>query len=210
MSNYRPPRSKDERVVVVRPDSRPNRRPRRGFTLVEVAAVAVLMALLAGGVAMTFAGPVRRMRAGDAVDRMRSFDATARLAARRSGRPAEWVLDLRAGTLERREGRAAGGTSDPPEAVYPASLPGGFRIDRVRAIASAGEAGRGGPADVSSGLATLTCSPDGLTRTYAVRLVGPGLDRWLVFAGLTGQLTQVDDEAAVDAIFESARPPARE
>jgi prepilin-type N-terminal cleavage/methylation domain-containing protein len=176
---------------------------RRGFTLVEVAAVAVLMALLAGGVALTFAGPVQRMRAGEALDRVRTFDAAARLAARRSGRAADLTFDLRAGTLARADGPAAGRR----EVTYQATLPGGYRIDRLRA--TGGQAG-GGPIDASSGLVTLYCSPDGLARTYALRVVGPGLDQWVVFAGLTGQVTLVEDERAVDAILDSARPRSRD
>lgn len=173
------------------------RRARRAFTLVEVAAVTLVLAVLAAGAALSFAGPLRSMRAGDAVERVRAFDATARLAARRSGRPVEMRFGDPPGTLARRDdadGRG-GGTI-----AFRGALPGGYGVDRVLQAS--------GNDDVTNDdgrRAVVRCSVAGLTRSYAVRIVGPGLDRWLVFAGLTGQVIEARDETNVEAIFDAAR-----
>jgi hypothetical protein len=101
-----------------------------------------VLALLAAGVALSFAGPLRAVRAGDAVERVRAFDATARLTARRSGRAVRMAYDGPAAALVRRDdldARGEGGTI-----AFRGSLPGGYRIDRVRA-------GRRGPAGDGAG-----------------------------------------------------------
>ena len=177
-------------------------RTRHAFTLVEVAAVTLLLALLAAGVALSFAGPLRSMRAGDAVERVRAFDATARLAARRSGREVEMTFDGPGNGLSRRDdpdGRDGG------VVAYRGALPGGYRVDGVL------QATADGPDADRRTSRVVRCSPAGRTRSYAVRVVGPGLDRWLVFAGLSGQVTEARDETDVEAIFDAVRPrPGRE
>jgi prepilin-type N-terminal cleavage/methylation domain-containing protein len=157
----------------------------RGFTLIEMMAVVIIMALLATAAALSFARPMRVARARDAVDQVRSLDASARQFARRVGRPIEIVFDLSNGTLARR---------DHDEIAFQSSLPRGCRIEEVR---SAGQS-------FSLGEASIQCAPSGMSRTYAVHLLGPELDRWLLFAGLTGQVTQVNDVSQLDDILPQA------
>jgi len=163
-----------------------------GFTLIEVAAVALLLALLAGAVAWSFSGPIAAVRAGDALDRVRTFDAVARHAARQSGRGVTLVLDPADGSMVRQDM-----TAGEPREAYRAALPGGFKLDRVRTAEDASRS--------LGGRTVIPCSADGRTQTYAVHIVGGGRDRWLVFAGLTGQPTEVAHEAEVDQIFDTAR-----
>src|SRR5256885_7110087 len=66
----------------------------RGFTLIEMMAVVIIMALLATGAALSFARPMRVARARDALHQVRSLDASARQFARRFGRPIEIGFDL--------------------------------------------------------------------------------------------------------------------
>ena len=107
-------------------------RNRRGFTLVEVMAVVVVMALLASAAALTFAGPLRRATAREAVDRVASFDESCRRYATRFDRDAEMVL-LVDGTMALRP-------AVPPAAGRSrARLPSGVRFNRVRV---AGDRGR--------------------------------------------------------------------
>jgi hypothetical protein len=130
------------------------------------------------------------VRAQDVVERVRSLDENARAQARRSGEAAQIAIDLSARTLARRDGSG--------KVVFEAALPNGFEIDRFR---SGGE-------DLSSAEAVVVCSPLlGLTRTYAVHVTGPGLDEWLMFAGLTGEMTMITDEATLDSIFLAPAPP---
>ena len=160
-------------------------RSRAAFTLVEMTVVVVLLGLTTAAVVVSFARPIERARAQDALDRVRSLDEAARVQAKRSGRAVQIVFDLSHGTLGRRD--ATG------ESVFEASLPDEFEIDRFRS--AAGD-------DVSSGEAVAACSPLGLTRSYAVRLVGPAdVQRWVLFAGLTGEMVVVRDEAMVNSIL---------
>jgi prepilin-type N-terminal cleavage/methylation domain-containing protein len=163
------------------------RRPHRAFTLVEQIVVIVVIGLLAAAVAMSFSVPVAKVRAQDAVQAVRMLDEGARTQARRSGQAVQIVIDLSERTLARRD--AAG------ETVFQVRLPSEIEIDRLRS----------GAEDVSSAEAVVTCSPLGLTRTYAVHLRGPGLDQWLVFAGLSGEATVIQDEATLDSIFAPTR-----
>lgn len=167
---------------------------RLGFTLVEVMAVAVVMALLAGAAALTFTGPLRRATAREAVDRIASFDESCRRYATRFDRDAEMVFSLADGTMALRlVGAARGGPQ-------PARLPSGVRFNRVRV---AGERGR----NAAFGEVSVPCSSLGTGVTYAVELTGPGFDRWLVVAGLGGGVTEVSDEREVDRILAAlARP----
>jgi prepilin-type N-terminal cleavage/methylation domain-containing protein len=167
---------------------------RRGFTLVEVMAVAVVMALLAGAAALTFAGPLRRATAREAVDRVASFDESCRRYATRFDRNAEMVFSLADGTMALRlVGAARGGPR-------PARLPSGVRFNRIRV---AGDRGR----NAAFGEVSVPCSSLGTGISYAVELTGPGFDRWIVVAGLGGGATEVSDEHEVDRILAAlARP----
>jgi prepilin-type N-terminal cleavage/methylation domain-containing protein len=159
------------------------RRGHRAFTLIEMIVVIVLIGLLSAAVVMSFARPVQKVRARDAVEMVRALDESMRAQARRSGQTAQIVIDLSARTLARRDGAG--------NVVFEAALPTGIEIDRFR---NADE-------DLSSAHAVVSCSPLGLTRTYAVHLSGPGLDQWLLFAGLSGDAMVIKDEATLDSIF---------
>src|SRR5262245_47148217 len=155
---------------------------RCGFTLIEVMTVVIIMALLATAAALSFTRPLAAARARDAEDQVRALDASARQFARRFGRPVEIILDLANSTLARRERDMI---------VFQTKLPHGCRIDEVRF------SGR----SETLGEVAVECSGAGLSRSYAAHLVGPQLDLWLIFAGLSGQVTQVSDVSQVDAIL---------
>jgi hypothetical protein len=49
----------------------------------------------------------------------------------------------------------------------------------------------------------LPCSRAGLTPSYGLLVTGPGNEaRWLLFSGLTGESTELDNEQAVRGILE--------
>jgi prepilin-type N-terminal cleavage/methylation domain-containing protein len=163
---------------------------RRAFTLIEVMLVVLLVVILAGAAAMSFARPLRAARAREAIEQIRAFDAAARQVARRSGREVEIVLDAYRQELVRREqGRD----------VSQVRLPNGLRIDQVR---TSGDAREG--LDLS-----LSVSPHGWSRSYAMRLVGLEFDGWLLVAGMSGQVTVIEDESRVLDILTRADAAAR-
>jgi prepilin-type N-terminal cleavage/methylation domain-containing protein len=161
--------------------SRENAAPTRGraaaFTLIETMVAIVLMGLLAGGVVLSLASPLQSSRRADAVESVRSFDATARVSAGTTGRPVRLEFDLANSTLTRLDG------PDLADVRSRNAIPQGFSIDDVRI----------GGQDVSVGRVIVDISANGWSRTYQVHLCGPRTDTWIVFAGLTGQASEVAD-----------------
>ena len=155
------------------------------FTLVELMIAILLMAVLSSGVALSFNRTLRRARATDTIEQLRSFDATSRLYAHRYGRTERNVFDIAANTLARREGNK--------DASYQVSCPSGYWVEEIRV---------GGQSFHDPDLAAIDISALGLSPSYAVRLRGPGLDQWLLFAGLTGDMTQVSDEATLLSLLD--------
>src|SRR5438876_132513 len=95
----------------------------RGFTLIEMMAVIVIIALLATAAALSFSQPLAAARARDAVSQVQTLDISARQFARRWGRTVQIVLDLSNRTLARREHDVN---------TFVTSLPSGCRVDEVR------------------------------------------------------------------------------
>jgi prepilin-type N-terminal cleavage/methylation domain-containing protein len=159
---------------------------RRAFTLVEVMLVVLLVGTLAAVAVMSFARPLRAARVREAIAEVGAFDAAARRLARRSGREVEIVIDAYEQRLTRRE--------QDREPASHLTLPGGLRIEQVR---SSGDAAHESPL-------TIRVAPHGWSRSYAVRVVGPEFDRWLLVAGMSGQVTVIEDESKVEAILARA------
>lgn len=156
-------------------------RNRPGFTLLETMLAVLIMALLAGGVAMSFAQPLRAARSEDAVDQVRSFDELSRQLALSSGRTVRMAFDLSNHELLERDG------DDLKELRRRISLPPGCRVS---ALLITGHL-------VTVGEAVVDVSPHGWSRTYAVKLETPAGTSWLVLAGLTGQMTIVNNESQI-------------
>ena len=171
------------------PGQRPGLMEGSGFTLIETMLAVLIMALLTAGVALSFSQPLKASRTADAIELVRSFDLLGRQAAITSNRNVRLVFDLSSNTLLQRDG------PDLHELRTHVSLPPGCRIDSLRI---AGQL-------VSAGEAVVDISPHGWSRSYAVHLQGPGADRWLVFAGLSGQMSKVNDESQIPTYHASAR-----
>ena len=163
---------------------------RAGFTLIEVAAVVVMVGLLAGAAAVSFARPVAKAREREATDLIRSADAWTRQYARRFGVDVTVVYDISRGEVHRDAGK-----------LSVSRMPAGVRLAEVWT-----HTGR-----AATGVAEVGISSSGLSRTYAVRIVGAQSDRWLVAAGLSGQFIEAANEAEVADILRSAsaRPEPR-
>jgi prepilin-type N-terminal cleavage/methylation domain-containing protein len=151
----------------------------RGFTLIELLIAVVLLALLSSAAALSFVRPLRAAREMQALDVVRRTDTFAREQTERFGRPITLVFDLSAGTITREST-----TSNLPET---------FSLREVRT----------GDVSTQDGAYALPISPPGLSRSYALHIVGPGADRWVLFAGLSGEMTTTD-EATVDQLLRGA------
>ena len=157
------------------------------FTLVETMVAVTLLALLVAGTALTFARPLHRARAVEAVEQVRYLDASTRELARRTGRPAEIVCDLAEQTLSRREGGRT---------TYQTRLATPVRVEAVRTP------GR----DIDSGSHAIPVSALALSPSYALKLSGPDGPRWLLVSGLSGESQTLTDDAQVEHILAQASP----
>ena len=158
---------------------------RRGFTLVETLLAVVILGLLVGLAAWSFAAPLRRARLDQAVEQIRFLDGSTRQVARDTGRSIRMSIDADRATLGR-VGSLHG-------------LPSGVRIERVRT--PSGE--RGG------GVVEVEVSRLGLSESYAVLLAGAKWRRWVFVSGLSGEVSVVSDDAQVEDIFSHASGAAR-
>lgn len=182
------------------------------FTLVEVMAVVTLLGLLAAATAWSLAGDARRGTRADVIGQIVHADRLARLAAQRSGLPCRLRIDMDAQCLWRvEEGNQAG-----EEASHGIKWSTDFRVARVilaPMAASAGQVAGDTIARVDDGAVDIGYSTGGRSVTYAVQLVAvdSGETSWLLFSGLTGQMTLIDHEDELDkllAILATGRPDA--
>jgi prepilin-type N-terminal cleavage/methylation domain-containing protein len=161
---------------------------RAGFSLLEVLAVIVVLALLASVVAVSLASRWRQVRMQDLVERMITFDRQGRQMAVRFNQPMVLRFDLYEGTIRRLEAE-----SGREMEVSPLRLGGGWRLREVRI----------GTHRQEYGTVEVTVSSRGYSASHALLLTGPQDERqWLLFPGLGGKAMTVDDEDQIEAIFE--------
>ncbi len=193
---------------------------RSAFTFIEVMAVVLLMGLLAAATAWSMAGQVRQGSRQGAVQQVVQAERLTRLAAQRAGQATVLRIDLNRGELRRmthgRDGAEAGGHT------VRLAMNRGLRIEKVilpgESLWLEDEAGSRRINTVRSGVVDVRYSTQGRSETFAVRLGwvvdqtnkdeakgvnefrGDGV--WLIFAGLTGQVTLIHDEQEVQNLFE--------
>jgi prepilin-type N-terminal cleavage/methylation domain-containing protein len=150
---------------------------RHGFTLVETLAAVVILGLLVGLAAWSFAGPLRRARLEQAVEQIRFVDASTRQLGRDTGGSFRISIDAE---------RAAVGRVDSSNRRAEHSLPAGVRIERVR---------------TASGDHGVDVSRLGLSESYAVLLVGAQWRRWVFVSGLSGEVRVIPDDGSIEQIL---------
>lgn len=157
---------------------------RAGFTLIEVAVVVTLLALVGTMALLRFASPLRRVQLEADCHRAKEFDAAVRQEAVRTRQRASLIVDLDANELSWREAggnRSAGGSLS--------FL--GANIERVRLTRR----------EITRGRVALTVSDDGSSPTYALLLASGPVRHWIVIVGGTGQVLEALDDHGVQEIF---------
>lgn len=170
-------------------------RTRGAFTLIELAAALLLLAVVAGLVAVSLRGPYRRAQLGESIEGILWLDHQARERARRGRRPLRLVLDLDSGRVALQGERSAEN-----ETGY--RLPDGLSIDRFVSTSERVDYGR----------AVVRYTPFGASPTYALRLRGAGTaPRWLLVTGLSGEPMETGNESDIFSLLRglSQRPDAR-
>jgi prepilin-type N-terminal cleavage/methylation domain-containing protein len=167
---------------------------RTAFTLIETIVALLILGIMAGAGAWSFRSSLQSASSRDVVDQLRFLDSTSRQRAQRFAQPVEIIFDISESILSRRDDKRR------TEDSFRTSLPRGYRIDQINI------SGRSS----LDGEISITCSPNGHTPSYAIHLLGPDFDQWLLFAGLTGQLTIIKDEATVQDILANTGAPRRD
>lgn len=156
----------------------------------------LVLGLLAGMVALSLHGAAERAQLIDAVGAFGQHERLTREIARHGEQPLQMVVHLDAGRVE----RVHAATQQPRG--QPLQLPGRFRFEQLWLAEQR----------LLAGQIAIPCSRRGYTPSYAVQITdgrqGSGQQRWLVVAGLSGQITEIDDEKGVRDILGMDRPPA--
>ena len=166
-----------------------------GFSLIEVAAVMLIVGLLAGTAALSLRGVGLNVDLEGWVEQAATLDRRARERAQRDGVPRGVVVDLeaqtmwveRAGVMQRQDEEAASNKLLPPKGWR--YVDAGHLDGDLASLSNETKNFRG------RGQVSFTVASDGFGDSYAVELRDRAdrLRGWLV-AGGSGQTTMYDDE----------------
>lgn len=166
---------------------------RSAFTLVEMLVVVVILAFLAAVVATRWSGVHHVAVAESTRGKLQFADQHLRQFARSRHRPCLLLFDLEKSQIGKQRSIEE---SDGPQWE---SLGTGVRIDAMRV----------GIEKPSGRRAEISVDVNGQTPTYGLHLIGPGKhETWLLFAGVSGQMTELKDQRAWNAAFELLTPPS--
>jgi len=149
----------------------------KGFSLIEMTMVLLIVGIAAGAVALRVEPQLRRSRMEQVVRDFVEFDRLTRAIARRHDRQLRLVVDASAGELRRLD---AEGYESSGRAM---SLPDNYAITKVLVRSQ----------EIHAGTISLPCSRKGFMPTYAVRFLGPGgRQQWVLLTALGGQEVMID------------------
>ena len=162
---------------------------RSGFSLIELMVVLLLISIVTASVSIRWADIYQRAKFRPEVEKVIEADFKARRHAANRHRACKLVFDFDAQKVSSSrwvEGR---------ETFVSQSLKQGTRITGIRTIQNS----------TTTGVETLPVSNNGATATYALELSQNGQQKWILFAGRTGQTKLLDEAKPIDAIFNSLR-----
>ncbi len=152
---------------------------KRGFSLIELVVVLVLMAVIASLATLSLRGVIARQRLGRAIEVIEQFDTALRRSARDQRRQV-------AGVIDRGRGRLTVDPSGDPSRTY--TLPRQVSIDAIRF----------GPVSSSRTGSQIIANADGSSPSYALRLASGDTRRWIFLVGGSGQVVDDFNDMAVD------------
>ena len=153
------------------------------FTLIETAAVLVLVGLMASAGALSLRSAYRGSQMEDVINRVKAIDHSARNLTQTSGLPGVIQIDRTKGSIKFIQ------DNQTHAGLLPVVLPNGFKIVEIKIATT----------DSPAAHIQIPCSALGQTPTYTLAIAGPKEQtRLLVFTGLTGQATELEDDASFD------------
>lgn len=159
---------------------------KRGFTLIELTVVLLILGIVAAAVTLKMAGPVSRMKLQDVVERVRQFDSHTRSYARQNDKALRVEIDLAENSIFRFD-EITGQIGRELE------LPSGFNIEECRTITR----------QKSTDTTLLKYSSQGVSRSYALKLADKLHSKWILIIGLSGEVVELEDEIEVQKILQS-------
>ena len=159
---------------------------RRGFTLVELLVVIAILGIISATAAVRLSGVMQGARLQWAISQIKSADQNARSHAAARGKPTVLVINLDRAKLQPRWGVSE-------KEARGIAIGQGIALTRFKTATRVSH----------SGEVTVTYSPQGASETFAIEVSGRAQPKWLLFAGRTGQVTEIEGEAAINDIFEA-------
>lgn len=157
----------------------------KGFTLIELTAVILIMGLLAAGAVLSLAHTASNQCSRSLPELLRQADALVRSAARQSGCRQQIIFDL------------------DDQKVFWQTNPAGDKVCLIRLGATDSLAVWTTDREISSGQVTIDYSTGGRTPTYALHLTSSeDSPKWMVIAGFTGKVFTTDDEKEFETILQ--------
>ncbi len=152
---------------------------RRGFTIIELTIVLLILGIAAGAVGLRMQSPLRRAKTKDVLSAIVDFDRTTRSYARMQDEPVLLLIGSRGNRLER-------STPDKTKKLgQRLELPKKWKIIRTLV----------GPQAKSGMTGEIRISRAGYSDSYAICLKDTNNKRtWMIITGLTGATVFCDNE----------------
>jgi prepilin-type N-terminal cleavage/methylation domain-containing protein len=160
--------------------------PRRGFTLIEMTVVIAIIGMLSVAAVLSLAHTSGRHRFDAMCQQIQQADGLVRSAARQSGNAQKLIFDL-----DRRQVLWESSEGDSPTRLV--AIAGDDSLELQTAETA-----------FSQGQITIDCSPNGYSQSYGLSLGSKNqATRWMVIAGLSGQIIWTNDELEMHTILKS-------
>ena len=167
-------------------------RARPAFTLLELVVVIVVVALVAAVVVMNWTGVHHRSVRESATSRLQSLDQHLRHYSR--SRRHVTRLRFEIGTSNIRKLYHESSRDNPAVETLGRSI----QVTRIKTSVS-GKTGK---------KVEIPFRVDGSSASYGVELTGPGnTKQWLVFAGVSGEMTRLESESEFDELWQAITQP---
>ncbi len=163
----------------------------RGFTLIELSIVLVIVSMIAGAVAFNWRSGLQPALLHDSIRKIILADRQTRQFA--ASRNCECRLEFDSDSGRITSTRFANGRA---ESIS-------YAIDRTIQISDVEAVDRGHVIQNVPEMYTIDYSAKGLSPTYRLRVQSNGESVWLLFAGGTGQPTQFQSKEQIDEVFDT-------
>ncbi len=171
-----------------------SKRNAKGFTLFELIAVILLLAIFAAAVRGPVVDMMDRINTRNGIEQIKTIDRLLRLEAQRSGNVIQLHIDPLEGVIKRTDSSEELNIIGQVIQLNPTC-----RIEQIQ-IAP-------GQEDFDELNAVINCSPQGATPSYALQIQTPARTTWLLFAGLTGQCYELESEDTLASVLDEISRP---